>query len=177
MTSEPGFKSEWTCGWTTILNDLGWLASLEFPVYPSEKPSSNPAPQKVPLPSSSTSTSFDSEASSMPVPRISLPRPAFLKPQILRTTPRPLRSFSTSCLSLSGNPGRKPDEHVVNRTDEKDVQSIPSHQGMREKDNGESPAVGISEKGGADNTKAEQDNPEAPKPVIGMNDERGGKGH
>jgi hypothetical protein len=66
---------------------------------------------------------------------------------------------------------------VVNRTDEKDVQSIPSHQGLREKDNGDSPAVGISEKGGADNKKAEQDRPKAPKPVMGMNDERGAKGH
>lgn len=66
---------------------------------------------------------------------------------------------------------------MVNRTDENDVQSIPSHQGMREKDDGDSPAVGISEKGGAYNKKAEQENPKAPKPVIGMNDERGAKGH
>jgi len=48
---------------------------------------------------------------------------------------------------------------------------------MREKDDGDSPAVGISEKGGAYNKKAEQENPKAPKPVIGMNDERGAKGH
>ena len=64
----------------------------------------------------------------------------------------------------------------MNRADEKDTQSKPSHQGMREKDEGDSQALGVSEKGGEDNKKAEQDKPEAPTPVIGMNDERGGKG-
>lgn len=174
MTSATGVKSEWTCGWSAIFNDLGWLASLEYPVYPPEKRSSDPIPPKTPP--SSASTSLKSEASTMPVPRISLPRPAFLRPQLPRTTPKPLRSFSTSCLSLGGNPGHKPDEQAANRTDEQDVQSKASHQGMREKDEGHSQSLGISEKGGAYNKKAEQDKPEAPKPVIGMNDERGGKG-
>jgi len=57
------------------------------------------------------------------------------------------------------------------------VQSKPSHQGMREKDAGDSNSRAISEKGAEDNKKAEQEKPQAPRPVIGMNDERGGKGH
>lgn len=65
----------------------------------------------------------------------------------------------------------------MNRTDEKDIQSAASQQAMREKENDDSQSRGISEKGAEDNKKAEKDRPEAPKPVIGMNDERGGKGH
>lgn len=65
----------------------------------------------------------------------------------------------------------------MNRTDEKDTQSKPSHQGMREKEGGDSMSIGISERGGEANKQAQKDKPEAPKPVIGMNDQVGGKGH
>lgn len=61
----------------------------------------------------------------------------------------------------------------MNRTDEKDVQSAASQQAMEEKKSGDSQGRGISETGGEENKKAEKDRPEAPKPVIGMNDERG----
>jgi hypothetical protein len=64
----------------------------------------------------------------------------------------------------------------VNR-DGNDVQSEQSHKSMKEKKEGNSDSTGISEKGGHHNKKAEQENPKAPKPVIGMADERGGKGN
>jgi hypothetical protein len=109
----------------------------------------------------------------MRIPQLSVPRPAALRPSLLRTNPTPLRPFSNSGPPLGAWTGRTPDEHAVNRTDEKDVQSKSAHQGMREKDRGESHSTAISGKGGEHNKKAEQEKPKAPKPVIGMNDERG----
>ena len=64
----------------------------------------------------------------------------------------------------------------MNRTEEKDTQSKPAHQGMSDKEQGNSMSTGISEKGGEANRKSEKDEPAAPKPVIGMNDQVGGKG-
>jgi len=49
---------------------------------------------------------------------------------------------------------------------------------MKQKDEGKEGSQGISQKDEGDfNKKAADDNPEAPKPVIGMNDERAQKGH
>jgi hypothetical protein len=177
MTSETWVNTGWTCGWSYILEELGRIASLEYPALtPSQEREADLAARK--SPASTASIPPESEASTMPGPRISLPRPAALRPNNLpRCTPTPLRPFSNSGPPLGAWTGRTPDEHVVNRTEEKDVQSKPSHQGMREKDQGDSHARGISEKGGEDNKKAEQEKPAAPRPVIGMNDERGGKGH
>lgn len=82
--------------------------------------------------------------------------------------------------------GRKPDEHAVNRTEEKDVQSEQSQAGMREKDRHmsgkdaekgkeENVSQGVSEVDqNNSNQRAKKESPEAPGPVIGMNDERGG---
>jgi hypothetical protein len=176
MTSETGVESECACGLSSILNDLGRLASLEYPIYsPSLETSIN----------SNTGASVESTeptpleyaAYTMPVPRLPFPPTAALKHNLCRTTQALCRPFSNSGPPLGAWTGRRPDEHAVNRTDEKDVQSKPSHQGMREKDQGESNSRGISEEGGEDNKKAEQEKPDAPRPVIGMNDERGGKGH
>lgn len=175
MTSGSGVKSRWTCGFSSIIEELGRLASLEYPIYPEpqERSSQPTTTTKLPPPSSTPSLS---ETSIMPVPRLSLPRPAFLKPNLPRTTPTPLRPFSTSGPPLEAWTGRPPEEHAVNRTEEKDVHSKTARQGLREKEKGDSAALGVSEKGGADNKKAEKEEPEAPTPVIGMNDERGGKG-
>jgi len=75
----------------------------------------------------------------------------------------------------------------VNRTEGKDVQSEQSQASMREKDRQaagqggkeDSGSQGISEKDHADSNKRAKSeiDPKAPGPVIGMNDERGGKGH
>ncbi len=70
--------------------------------------------------------------------------------------------------------GERPKEgHVVNRTDANDVQSEASQSGMKQKEEGKEGSQGISQKDERDsNKKAAEDHPEAPKPVIGMNDER-----
>jgi hypothetical protein len=180
MTSENGVRTGWSCGWSSILEELGRIATLEYPIHSPQRedtihsshaktPLTRPAPTKPP----STPTSV----SAMPSPRLSFPRPAVLRPNLSRSSPILLRPISTSGPPLGAWTGRTPEDHAVNRTDEKDVQSKQSQQGMREKANGDSPSIGISENGGEYNKKAEQDKPRAPKPVIGMNDERGGKGH
>ncbi|ERF76906.1 hypothetical protein EPUS_02617 [Endocarpon pusillum Z07020] len=190
MTSETSRKPDRFCSWNGILKELARAASLEIPGFgeiilnesPPNKTSRNsPPPASSAKPrsttsSSTTSTFSKSEDFTMPIPRISLPRPAVLRSPLLRTSTTTLRPLSTTSPALGAWSGRGPDEHAVNRTDEKDTQSKPAHQGMREKDEGDSQALGISEKGGKDNKKAEQDKQEAPTPVIGMNDERGGKG-
>ena len=94
-----------------------------------------------------------------------------------RITPAAIRHFPTASTPLREYTGRKPDEHVVNRTDGKDVQSKPSQQGMNEKVQGKSESHGIAETGGGHNAKAEKERPKAPRPVIGMNDERGEQGY
>lgn len=72
--------------------------------------------------------------------------------------------------------GRQPEEHVTNRKDELDVQSSASKSGVKERaagDAGQSSAASQRDHGDQ-NKKAKEDHPEAPGPVIGMNDERGG---
>ena len=107
---------------------------------------------------------------------------------ILRTK-LPLSSQPTSFLhtaqtrlassgSSTGTPdwsGRKADEHVSNRKDELDVQSAASQSGHRERATGdEKQSQATTEKdSGNQNEQAQRDHPEAPGPVIGMNDERG----
>ncbi|MCJ1374443.1 hypothetical protein MMC20_005675 [Loxospora ochrophaea] len=70
--------------------------------------------------------------------------------------------------------GRQPEEHVTNREDELDIQSGASKSGKRDRavDSGHSQAT-TEKDHGSQNERAAKDHPEAPKPVIGMNDERG----
>ena len=72
--------------------------------------------------------------------------------------------------------GRQPQEHVSNRQDELNVQSGASQSGKRERaTDDENASQGTTEKdSGNQNEQAKKDHPEAPGPVIGMNDERGG---
>ena len=86
-----------------------------------------------------------------------------------------INSSNLSRLGSSWN-GRQPAEHAVNRKDELDVQSEAARSGQRERDGEAAPgSSAIAEKDpGKQNKKAERDHPEAPGPVIGMNDERGG---
>lgn len=101
-----------------------------------------------------------------------------LVPTIFHTFPRSL-PFLTQHRFASGTSdwsGRQAHEHVSNRKDELDVQSGASQSGQRERaaDN-ENASQGTSEQdSGNQNEQAKKDHPEAPGPVIGMNDERGG---
>ena len=71
--------------------------------------------------------------------------------------------------------GRETEEHAVNRKDELDVQANASQSGGRERASGdERQSQASTEKdSGNQNEQAKKDHPEAPGPVIGMNDERG----
>ncbi|KAG6995431.1 hypothetical protein G7Y79_00045g081020 [Physcia stellaris] len=74
--------------------------------------------------------------------------------------------------------GRQPHEHVTNSENELDIQSSASKSGKRQRAEESHPTSAATEKDtGNDNAQAKADHPEAPGPVIGMNDERGGKGH
>jgi hypothetical protein len=89
--------------------------------------------------------------------------------------PATYRAFS-SALAAKGVEGKKYNgEHVLDRKDEKDVQSSASHSGIRkrqEEDQNHSTAMSERDIGGL-SEKAKKEHPEAPDPIIGMNDERG----
>lgn len=71
--------------------------------------------------------------------------------------------------------GRQPSEHTTNRDDDANVEVSASKSGAAERaagSEGNSSATAQEDKGNH-NKKAKEDHPEAPKPVIGMNDERG----
>ncbi|MCJ1350825.1 MAG: hypothetical protein MMC33_000806 [Icmadophila ericetorum] len=96
--------------------------------------------------------------------------------------PRPFSSISPLFKDPTGAPwiGSKSDKHVTNSGDELDIQSGASKSGKRERAQdpaGQGSAAATEEDKGRNNKRAKKDNPEAPGPVIGMNDERGGKGH
>lgn len=89
------------------------------------------------------------------------------------------RTFSSTSPGFSSTwKGRQADEHVTNSKDDLNVHSSASGSGKQERASGSehsSSSAAISEKDHGDqNAKAKKDHPEAPGPVIGMNDERGG---
>lgn len=101
-----------------------------------------------------------------------------LRSPVLRASPRSLTTSITTRYASGSDPrwtGRQDSEHVTNRGDELDVQSGASQSGKRERASGEekqSQASTEKDKGNQ-NEQAQKDHPEAPGPVIGMNDERG----
>lgn len=104
------------------------------------------------------------------LPVISKARPTLFSSTTTNTS-TVLRFASTSW------EGRQPEEHVTNRKDELDIQSSASKSGKQERaaGGGSEQSSAASEKDHGDqNKKAKEDHPEAPGPVIGMNDERGG---
>ncbi|KIV97694.1 hypothetical protein PV10_01407 [Exophiala mesophila] len=87
------------------------------------------------------------------------------------------KSASSKNDSTPGWSGRQTDDHAVKR-DGHDVQSESAHQGMKDHESLKKGSQAISRQDeGNNNKRAKQDRPAAPEPVIGMNDERGGKGH
>ena len=88
----------------------------------------------------------------------------------------PARTISTSHSLLSNTwDGRQADEHVTNRKDTLDIQSAASKGGKQSRAEDSHQSGATSEKDtGNHNERAKKDHPEAPGPVIGMNDERGG---
>ena len=72
--------------------------------------------------------------------------------------------------------GRQPFEHVTDQDHELDIHSSASKSGKRQRaeGNGKDSSAATEKDPGNQNEKAKKDHPEAPGPVIGMNDERGG---
>ncbi|KAF2502817.1 hypothetical protein BU16DRAFT_521480 [Lophium mytilinum] len=107
-----------------------------------------------------------------------------LSPTLRRplTTTRPLatRPFTLSTrlqIDSSAKTDKFPDdEHATSKKDRLDVQSDSAHSGKNSKATGEGgTATEQSDSQGA-TAKAKKEHPEAPDTVIGMQDERGGKG-
>jgi hypothetical protein len=87
------------------------------------------------------------------------------------------RPFSSNLPRLGSSwGGAKQEDHALNRTDELDVESKAVHSGQRERagESGPGSSAATGTDPGQQNKKAKEDHPEAPGPVIGMNDERGG---
>jgi hypothetical protein len=117
--------------------------------------------------------------------------PPILPPSILAScrSPRPLGSLATRRLfastqakdkgsqnSTPGWEGRHGDDHAVQR-DKHDVQGEAAQEGLKSRAEGKEGSQAISQKDeGSHNKRAKEEHPEAPGPVIGMNDERGGVG-
>ena len=125
---------------------------------------------------SSQVTDLDTSDLIMSIIRAPIRTQTFIHPAF-RTSPRSLPLFPQhrSASGTSDWSGRQPQEHVSNRKDELDVQSGASQSGKRERvTGGQEASQGTSEKdSGNQNQQAQKDHPEAPGPVIGMNDERG----
>lgn len=105
-----------------------------------------------------------------------------ITPRIARlaTTSNPIRvgpaSVSTTIHRFgSGWTGRQPEEHVTETQDELNVHSKASKSGNQERASNSEQSSATNEKDyGNQNKKVKEENPEAPGPVLGMNDERGG---
>ncbi|KAI9759038.1 MAG: hypothetical protein M4579_002627 [Chaenotheca gracillima] len=99
--------------------------------------------------------------------------------QMLRCSSRStnVRTFS-QCSPVRAWEGRKPEEHVTNQEHDLNIQSSASRSGKTDRSKGNEQQQAAAQKdSGNNNERAKKDHPEAPSPVIGMNDERGGKGH
>jgi len=92
---------------------------------------------------------------------------------------RPLHASAAFSVSKTGlkREGSKSEDHVTENNDSHNVQKDASKSGQQERAKGGSNSQAMSEADhGNQNAKAKKDHPEAPGPVLGMNDERGGKG-
>jgi len=97
---------------------------------------------------------------------------AFHRAQVVTTTHT--RALSASPLNLAWE-GSKPEDHATETSDTNNVQIDASKEGKAERSSSEGSGASTEKDHG--NEKAKKDHPEAPGPVIGMNDERGSKGH
>jgi hypothetical protein len=81
-----------------------------------------------------------------------------------RTTP--VKAYDSG----PGWKGRDHDDHAVNRPP-LDPEAEAAHSGMEKHEKGEDGGSALSQKDEGDNNKrAKEDNPEAPEPVLGVND-------
>ena len=117
-----------------------------------------------------------------------MPSPTFLRAlrpaQMLRTATllRPYSSVHPSSSNNSGWSGRPAEEHVTRHPETPNAHAEASKAGKEERaaalaEGAEGKSQATTERDhGSHNKKAKEEHPEAPGPVIGMNDERGGVG-
>ena len=108
-----------------------------------------------------------------------VPISAKVASQMLSASRNPARPFTLSSLyyaeATKDWEGRQPEEHVANQDHHIDIHASASVEGRKERSTGSRGESASSEKDHKlGNQKAKEDHPEAPGPVIGMNDERGG---
>ena len=97
-------------------------------------------------------------------------------PHLLRTVTQSRKFSAATVLRATKDwDGRQPQDHVTNSDNELDIQSSASKSGKQQRAEESHPTSAATEKDtGNNNEQAKKDHPEAPGPVIGMNDERGG---
>lgn len=146
--------------------------------------------QRVIYPQSTQFLVFKARTKDSPsMPRLPLPQVSLLTRRsttcrtfvssrpLLAEEPKTDKTSGTSVHTGPGYEGRGSNDHAVNRTERLDPQSKASQSGMDQHAKGEEGSQALSRKDeGGFNKKAKDDYPEAPGPVLGMNDERGGKG-
>lgn len=97
-------------------------------------------------------------------------------PNLLSPTPIPASSRQVA----DAHPTERRHVNDVNETDghNYDIQSEAAHASKSERAAGTGASQATTQKGGAEfANKAKKEHPKAPEPIIGMNEERGGKGH
>jgi hypothetical protein len=86
------------------------------------------------------------------------------------------RSLTYAKLKWTDNWDRSKDKHVTRTTDSNNVQIDASRAGVEARAKGDVDCATSEKDLGQWNKKAEKEHPEAPKPVVGMNSERGNVG-
>jgi len=105
----------------------------------------------------------------LPNPKL-LARAFYRVPPVATTAGKGLSTTSTA----KAWEGRKSEQHITREPDSNNVQIDASKEGKAERVSGEGSAAASEKDTDQKNKKAQDDHPEAPGVVLGMNDERGG---
>ncbi|KAI9861828.1 MAG: hypothetical protein M1824_001939 [Vezdaea acicularis] len=90
----------------------------------------------------------------------------------------PIRAYADQSTKTTNWKGRGIDENPVRQQDDLNAQHAASKTAMQEKEKGDELSQATSQSDHrSSNARAKEESPKAPGPVIGMNDERGGKGY
>ncbi|EKG20802.1 hypothetical protein MPH_01886 [Macrophomina phaseolina MS6] len=93
-----------------------------------------------------------------------------------QTTVRPLTASAWRCGYGRSDKGNPDEDHTTNKTDRTEVQSDNAFSGKEAHSTGTGGSATSRKDERSSTAKAKKDHPEAPDVVIGMQDERGGKG-
>lgn len=145
-------------------------------------------PRKGPLPRAENRSALATAPTSMSnLPSAGLLARAFHRvsaagPTAIKAKPAQHMRYLSTSQSLSKWDGRQAEENTTRETDTNNIQQDAVREGKDDRaasdgSDGAHKSGATSEKDiTGQNEKAKKEHPEAPRPVIGMNDERGGKG-